>query len=130
MAGADESAHAEGDMNGQVWALVGVIVSTAGAYLVARLSMRAQQRKTEVDEEMGAGELALKIANRADEKATNAERKADRLDQWRIDVTEGWWPSHRRRDEAVEAELERLDPGAIARLPSVVPFPSWKYGDR
>jgi HAMP domain-containing protein len=118
-------------MNGALWGFAGVVISALASYLVARVSIRAQQRTADANKEVGAGQLALDIAKDADEKAKRAEAKADRvvgrldkLEHWRRDVID-WWPSHKRRDDAVEYELNKLDPGAFRRLPAVPPFPPW-----
>lgn len=60
----------------------------------------------------------------AERKADQAEARTNKLEQWQRKVI-AWWVSHEHRDIAIEHELERLDPGSLARLPTRVSFPAW-----
>lgn len=86
-----------------IFGLVSVLLSVAGSVAVAKLSSRANDRKTTAEADLGAGALALRIANRA-------ERRISRLEAWRREVSEDWWPVHDARDRAIEAEVRKLDP--------------------
>jgi hypothetical protein len=102
-----------------VYGMLGVILSVVGSVMVARLSSRAQDRKTAADADLGAGSLALRIANRA-------ERRVGRLEDWRREVAEEWWPAHDARDRAIEADLRKLDPAVVIppshRMPPYNPY--------
>lgn len=86
-----------------IFGLISVLVSAAGSLAVAKLSARANDRKTTAEADLGAGALALRIANRA-------ERRIGRLEAWRREVAEDWFPAHDTRDRCIEAELRKLDP--------------------
>jgi hypothetical protein len=99
-----------------------ILISTGGSLLATRLSNRATDRKTQTEGELGSGALALRIANRADRKAGNAERRLDAYDRWRREVVDDWWPEHRQLfDGALVDEVKRLDPGA--QIPTPRPMP-------
>ena len=96
-------------MTGAQWLyLLGSIIAVVGAYLTARLGAKANAAKVVADKEVGAGQLALNIATRLDTEVRG-------LRQWRRRVA-AWWPEHEDWDDAVALELEKLDPGAMARL--------------
>lgn len=86
-----------------------IIIAAVLGVRTARVSRAATDAKTAVDRELGAGQLALGIANRLDGEVRE-------LQAFRSAVTR-WWPSHDAWDDQLERELTRLDPGAAARLP-------------
>ena len=95
--------------------IIGILLSCGGAYLTARLASRAQDRKTAVDKEVGAGQLALELAR-------DAQRRVTGLEQWRARVMR-WWPTHEVWDDAVEGALRRGVPDA--QIPSRPLPPIW-----
>lgn len=92
---------------------VAPFVTVAGgigaAYLTARFAFRATSNKTDADKELGAGALALDIAQRLD-----GEIKEVRTTLLAVRVA---WRQHTKWDDAIVLELESLDPGASKRLP-------------
>ena len=100
-----------------------------GAWLTARLASKAQTRSVDASKEIGAGQLALEWAKRADAKAEQADLKADRQGI-RISTLEArerqvsrWWGRHEPRDRMMEEHLGRLDPTLAAELPPYEPLP-------
>lgn len=109
-------------MNPALYALMGIVVSVIGSVVVARFSDRAVARQAETQADLGSSALALRIANRADRKASHAERRLDSYDRWRRQVTEVWWPEHRMHyDQVIVDEIRRLDPDAEIPLPRPMP---------
>jgi hypothetical protein len=110
----------------QVLYLVGSVLTLAGAYLTARLGVRANQQKVEAERDIGSGQLALNIANRLD-------REVEVLRLWRGQVVR-WWGRHEDWDAKVVQELDTLDPGARGRIgnppaiPDDPPLPGEKGG--
>jgi hypothetical protein len=107
-----------GEVPPQVWAIVGVIVSAVGAYLVAVRSSRAQQEQT-------SGELALEIAKEARLAATEAVRKGDRLERRVNSFRRFWTQEHEPWDANVRLALQRADPDAARDLPAPPTPPLW-----
>lgn len=111
-------------MNPSLYALIGVLVSVAGSSGVAYLAHRANQRRNKVDGELGAGALALRIANRADRQATSTASRLRYLEDWRWLLANEWWPAHLRDyDDVIERDIRRLDPHAT--IPRRVPMPAY-----
>ena len=92
-------------MRPELVSLAGVIIAAAVSYLTARLSRRAEDAKTQVDREVGSGQLALQIAQ-------DAQQRIARLERWRGAVMR-WWPLHERWDDSMEAAVRRATPGAV-----------------
>ena len=108
----------EAEVNAQLWALLGVVVSALGAVLVARVTSRAQK-------EQSAGELALEIAKEARATAGQAVIKGDRLER-KLNAFRRWWTrEHEPWDENVRAVLHRVDPEAARDLPPPPIPPLW-----
>jgi hypothetical protein len=103
-------------MNAQWYGLLGIALSVIGSIVVARLSSRAQDRTARQNADASAGELALKIAERADLKA---ERNVQRIDtlEGHVRSVNRWWVRHERRDKIAEEHLTRLDPTLMQALP-------------
>lgn len=99
-------------MRPELVSLAGVIIAAAVSYLTARLSRRAEDAKTQVDREVGSGQLALQIAQRADHRVDEAEARVAKLERWRGAVMR-WWPLHERWDDSMEAAVRRATPGAV-----------------
>ncbi|GAA1436254.1 hypothetical protein GCM10009616_35620 [Microlunatus lacustris] len=107
-----------------LYAFAGIVASIIGSIIVTKLSARAEDRKTKTQGELGSGALAIRIANRADRKASAIERRLDAGDRWRREVTDEWWPHHQREfDRLVTDELKRLDPNA--EIPQQRPMPTY-----
>lgn len=123
----------------EIWALLGVIASVGGSFGVAKLNARAQNRRTEVDREVGAGELALQLAReaKADSAAAKLESTGARAEaqeahreagmaQRALHQTRIWYlTEHLPWDQAVMAVIERLDPTAADKLPPRREPPLW-----
>lgn len=97
-----------------------IIISVIGGYF-ALMGQRSQSRSTEKVAQLSAdgtaGQLALAMA-------TNTQTRLDALEVWEVDVEDWWQNEHVPWDEAVEKELEKANPGAIARLPDKTPLPN------
>lgn len=107
-----------------IFSVIVAVISIGGSIAVAKLSNRATDRKTQVEGDLGSGALAIRIANRADRKAGNAERRLDAYDRWRREVVDDWWPEHRALfDGALVDEVKRLDPRA--EIPTPRPMPRY-----
>ena len=102
-------------MNDWLPALLTVLGSVSGAYLVARLGARSNKVKTDMERELGSGELALKIATdlRIEQVADRVERQelVRKIRELRIA-----WRDHRQWDDELLAELIRIDPPAAKHL--------------
>jgi hypothetical protein len=108
----------------QILQYVGLMVSGGTAVWVARIAKSANDRKTKTEGEIGAGQLALNIANRADKKAERTSDRLDYLEGWRRRLADEWWPRHvYEYDRIIEGDLRRLDPGAT--IPPVIPMPEY-----
>ena len=105
-------------MTAQVWALIGVAVSAFGAWMVARVTSRAQK-------EQSAGDLALEIAKEARSAATEAVLKGERLER-RVNAFRRFWTQeHEPWDANVRRALQRADPEAAKDLPEPPTPPLW-----
>jgi hypothetical protein len=127
----------------QVWQFVSPALVLVGVFVTARFTYRAEAKKAEeqriaaevqaraqkdtaeIQGESTVGQLALNIANRADEKADKATIELERLKR-HLHRVERWWPQHERVDQAILQELEKLDPGVVATLPVPPHFPSYE----
>lgn len=92
-------------------------LGVGGSIVVARVASRAQNRSVDATKEIGAGQLALDIAERLDK-----ELQALRAQVGTIRVA--WW-NHQDWDELVLEELETLDPGKARKRvgkPPRLPF--------
>lgn len=104
------------------WAgiLSALIIAVISGYF-ALMGQRSQSRSTEKVAQLSAdgtaGQLALAMAQ-------NTQIRLDALEVWEVDVEDWWSTEHVPWDEAVEKELEKASPGAIARLPEKTPLPN------
>lgn len=96
-----------------VWGIIIAVITWLSAKGVARLSRKAQDFKTQTDGTNAAGQLAVNVATRADDRLEKIEKRLDRIEAWRRRVLDQWWPEHHRHDETVKAELLKLDPDAV-----------------
>lgn len=123
----------------EAWPILGVAVSIIGSFLAVRLQISAQNKKTEAEREVGAGQLALDVAKEAKAdsaaaklEAANARTEAHaahdqaHLAQRALHETRVWYVSeHLPWDQAVMRVLERLDPAAAEKLPPRKEPPLW-----
>jgi hypothetical protein len=119
----------------ELWPLIGIAVSVAGSYAAVRLQIRAQNRKTDAEREVNAGELALGYAKEAKSESTAAKveaREAHREAQAAkraLHETRAWYiADHLPYDQAVMDVLLRLDPDAPEKLPPRKDPPLWPKG--
>lgn len=104
------------------WAgvLSALVIAIIGGYF-SLMGQRSQSRSTEKVAQLSAdgtaGQLALAMA-------TNTQARLDALETWEVEVEDWWTNDHVPWDEAVEKELEKSNPGAIARLPVKMPLPN------
>lgn len=111
-------------------AVLSIVVSGFVAVYVGRLGAKsareskraaeaAEKAKQSAQEKKDAGELAVAIANDADERAKQAEAS---LRAFKTEMR-AWWNGHDAWDRQVEQELYLLDPKARDRLPPRDPPP-------
>ena len=109
-------------MNGSViLSVAALVVAIVVAAVNGRSALAAQKSQGETNlkiakgaEQNTMGQLALDYARQISERVSS-------LEEWREETVEQWWPEHRRRDQAIEAELLKLDPNAI--IPPESPLP-------
>lgn len=88
-----------------------------GTTIVAVLGLLAKWLSDRSAHKTTAGDLALRIATEANDRVLAQQSQLDSLQRWRRRVDQ-WWPRHEQWDEAVTAELRRVDPHAADRLPT------------
>lgn len=98
-----------------------LVVAVIVAAVNGRSALAAQRSQGETnlkiakgEEENSAGQLALDYARQIATRVTS-------LEAWREETVETWWPKHHARDEAIKAELLKLDPSA--QIPADEPLP-------
>jgi len=102
-----------------------LVIAIVVAAINGRSALAAQKAQGETnlkiakgEEENSAGQLALDYARQISNRVSSLER-------WREETVEQWWPEHRRRDAAIEAELLKLDPQAD--IPPESPLPRLRH---
>lgn len=107
-------------MSGAQWLyLLGSVLTLTGAYLTAKMGAKANAAKVVADKEISSGQLALDIANRLDREVADLRRFRNRVMRW--------WPEHEDWDDAVQRELDKLDPGAARRMGGPPRIPEEPY---
>jgi hypothetical protein len=108
-----------------VLSVAALVVAVIVAAVNGRSALAAQKAQGETnlkiakgDEENNAGRLALDYARQISNRVSSLER-------WREETVEQWWPEHRARDAAIEAELLKLDPQAS--IPPESPLPRLRH---
>ena len=123
----------------ELWPIVGIVISVGGSFLAMRLQIGAQNRKTEAEKEVGAGQLALDVAREAKLESAAAKiestaaktesheaRREATLAQRALHQTRIWYVTeHLPWDQAVMAVIQRLDPAAAKGLPPRKDPPLW-----